>query len=247
MKNTVIEIEDITFRYTARVPVLENVSLEIEDRDFIGLIGPNGGGKTTILRIILGLLTPEKGRVKVFGMTPQKGRRKIGYVPQKAVFHPSFPLTVADVVNMGRLHIRPVGRRYNAIDKEAAMHALETVGLTHLAGRRIGSLSGGELQRALIARALAGEPSMLMLDEPTANVDPNVESDIYELLKKLNETVTIVLVSHDVGFVSSCVNRVACLNRQLVTHPTGPFTPAMLEELYGSTMCFVHHHTHLEK
>ena len=231
----VVQVEGVTFRYIATPdlpPVLDDVTLRIERGDFVGLIGPNGGGKTTLLKVILGLLTPHSGRVRVLGRRPRDVSRAVGYVPQHAVIDAGVPATVLDVVLTGRLGVSPWGPRYRRNDREAAREALRQVGVEPLARRRMGELSGGQKQRVLIARALASAAEVLLLDEPTAGVDLHMEQNIFELLHRLNERLPIVLVSHDVGFVSAHVNRVACLNRRLVIHPAGDVTPDVIAQLY---------------
>ncbi len=213
----VVKIENVSFRYEDFY-VLENISLIVNKGDFMGVIGPNGGGKTTLLKIILGLLHPTSGHVQVFGQTPRRARHLVGYVPQYAQIDRLFPVSVLDVVLMGRLGVTPTMGGYRRSDIEEAEKALSEVDLVDLKTHRLATLSGGQRQRVLIARALASQPRLLLLDEPTSSIDNRVEQGFYELLRKLNETVTIVLVSHDLGFVSAYVNRVACVNRQLVTH-----------------------------
>ncbi len=233
MSQAVVEAENLSFRY-GEVPVLEDVSLTIHEDDFLAVIGPNGGGKTTLIKLILGLLQPASGRVRVFGAAPEKTRRHIGYIPQYAQFEQNFPVTVEQVALMGRLGHTPMGRRYRDDDREEARRALERVDMAHLAKRQIGGLSGGERQRMLAARALASDPRMLVMDEPTASVDSRVEENFYELLRDLNRDIPIVLVSHDLGFVSAYVNRVACLNRRLVVSSAENVQAQDLEAMYGA-------------
>jgi zinc transport system ATP-binding protein len=240
MKAPAVAIENVSFWYED-APVLEDISLVIEQGDFLGLVGPNGGGKTTLLRIVLGLLSPQKGRVLVFGKPPREGRQFIGYVPQHQQFDRDFPVSVMDVVLMGRLQTAPAVAGFRREDREAAELACREVEVYDLRKRRLGTLSGGQRQRALIARALAGQPRLLILDEPTANVDTVVQQEIYDLLRKLNEKVTIVLVSHDMGFVTKYVNRVACLNRVLLCHPTAAISGKMIEEMYRGPVHAVQH------
>ena len=229
-------LENVTFSYPDTVdtpPALEDVNLEILPRDFIGLIGPNGGGKTTLLRILLGLLTPTHGRVRFLGRPPRESSRQIGYVPQNVLVDPQVPATVEDVVRTGRLGSAPVGFRYGADDVRAARDAMAEAGVADLSRRRIGELSGGQRQRVLIARALASEAKLLLLDEPMAGVDLHMEQGIVETLVRLNEKMPVVLVSHDVGFVSAHVDRVACLNRRLVVNRAEEVTQNVIAEMYA--------------
>jgi zinc transport system ATP-binding protein len=237
-----IELDDVTFGYGGD-PVLEGVTLAVEEREFLALIGPNGGGKTTLLKLILGLETPARGLVRVLGESPAKARARVGYVPQHTSLPRDFPITVEDVVLMGRLTPASLGPVPGPRAREAAMRALQAVRLLDLRRRRIEDLSGGQRQRVLIARALATEPRILLLDEPTANVDTSVEQDVFELLRGLNAETTIVLVTHDLGFVSQYVSRVACLNRELVCHQTGQITHEMIEKMYGTSVKLVDHHS----
>lgn len=233
-------LDDLFFSYDGHW-VLENVCLRIEEREFLGLVGPSGSGKTTLLRLILGLRKPQKGMVRVFGLPPEEARGWIGYVPQHLAFDRSFPVTVVDVVLMGRLgRSRGIGR-YRREDRKAALTALEEVGIGHLRDRSVGTLSGGELQRAFIARALVSRPRLLLLDEPTTGVDIETEKAIYELLKELNRNMTILLVTHELNFVTAYVNRVACLDRKLVCHPTDEVPPSLYDSLYLTPLRMVRH------
>jgi zinc transport system ATP-binding protein len=194
-----------------------------------------------LLRVVLGLLEPWSGEVSVLGRSPSRASRDVGYVPQYAMFSRRFPISVRDVVRTGRLgRTRPV-LGYTRGDKGVVDRALAMVGLEDLAGRSVGTLSGGQFQRALIARALACEPKLLILDEPTANVDPGAESHLFELLAELKRDMGIIVVSHDVAFISHYVQRVACLNRTLVCHSAQALTPQVMEELYGHPVSAVHH------
>lgn len=236
-----LELRGVDFSFGAR-RVLEAVDLRVERGAFLGIIGPNGGGKTTLLEIVLGLLEPDAGSVGVLGRTPVEARGRIGYVPQHARFDHDFPISVRDLVLMGRLGRRR-GRpgRWSADDRAAAGRALRRMELEDRAEDLIGGLSGGQLQRALIARALAVEPEILLLDEPTASVDTRVGRNVYELLQKLAGSVTVVLVTHDVGVISRYVESVACLNRRLHYHGTDELTPELLEETYGAPVDMVAH------
>jgi zinc transport system ATP-binding protein len=244
MSAPAVEIKNLTFGYGEFI-ALEAIDLEIADREFVAVIGPNGGGKTTLLKLILGLEKPACGEIRVFGQTPAKARRLVGYVPQHTSLPKDFPISVENVVLMGRLTPGNLGPLPSRADRAAAAQALQAVQLQDLGKRRLDTLSGGQRQRVLVARALAGGPKMLLLDEPTASVDSRVEQDIFELLRQLNRDTTIILVTHDLGFVSQYISRVACLNRQLVCHQTGEVTAEVIEQMYGSTMKAVKHQCEL--
>jgi len=224
-------LEDVWVQYNG-VTVLEDITLSVQNRDFLGIIGPNGGGKTTLLKVILGLIKPNRGRVTVLGGPPEEGRRFIGYVPQLTQFDREFPATALDVVLMGRLGHKGLLRRYTEEDMEIAYKALESVEILDLKDRQVGKLSGGELQRVFLARALAADPKILLLDEPTASIDEPTKTELYELLKGLNREITIILVSHDIGVISSYVDKIACLNRRLFYHGSKEITAETIEETY---------------
>lgn len=232
MDKVALQVDHLTVSLGSRV-VLEDVSLVVEQGDFLGLIGPNGAGKTVLLKTILGLVTPDSGRVVLLGDTPEKSRLKVGYVPQLAGFDRSFPIRALDVVLMGMLAQRGAFARPNSVERDKAQHALEQVGLGFASKRQIGKLSGGELQRVLIARAIAKEPEMMLLDEPTASLDTRVGSDLYALLTELAGSKTIILVSHDIGVISAHVTTIACLNRTLHCHTKSELTAEILSETYG--------------
>jgi len=238
--DAVITIEHLWAGYD-RDTVLEDVSLTVHEHDFMGLIGPNGGGKTTLVKVLLGLLSPTRGRVRVMGVPPKKGRRYIGYVPQVVAFDRDFPVRVWDVVRMGRLGRRRLLQPYNAEDDAEVAEALSQVEMLRFKDRSIGALSGGQRQRVYIARALAAQPEILLLDEPTASVDPQVTTSIYELLQSLNAHMTIVMISHDVGAISSYVKTVGCLNRHLFYHEDDQLSPEMLELAYQCPIDLIAH------
>lgn len=229
--------------------VLKDVDLRLSKGDFLGIVGPNGGGKTTILKIILGLQDPDRGEVKVFGKEPKKSRDRVSYVPQHTDFDSQFPINVWNVVLMGRVGKLGLKPFFSEEDKEIAKKALEKVEMGEYKERQISELSGGEQQRVLLARALTTRPDILLLDEPTASVDERIKTNIYKLLKKLNqkENTTIILVSHDVGFLSSYVEKLACLNRELIYHGDSKLTHEMIEESYGCEIDVIsHHHPDME-
>lgn len=237
----VIQIRDVGFSYGA-APVLEGVDLAVDGGEFLGIVGPNAGGKSTLLKLILGLLEPQSGTLRVLGRSPRSASRFLGYVPQYPGFSRDFPITAEQVVLMGRLGTGRWLGRYTRADRDATRRALEEVEAGDLAGRRIGGLSGGQLQRTLLARALVGEPEILILDEPTANIDQRLESDIFDHLRRLNARMTILVVSHDIAFISSYVRRVACINRTLVCHHTDAIDGRVIQDLYGKQVRMVHHH-----
>jgi zinc transport system ATP-binding protein len=239
-----IELRGVSFSYD-ELPVLEDVDLVVEPRDYLALLGPNGGGKTTLLRLVLGLLRPSRGTVRVLGETPARARGRVGYVPQRVRFDPDFPIRVIDVVRMGRLRRERMLRPFSAPDRAVADRALATVELESLAERPIGALSGGQLQRVLIARALALEPALLLLDEPTASLDERIGTSVWELLAELSRSMTVVVISHDIGAISRHVRSVACLNRRLHAHPSRELTPEILEATYGCPVDLIAHgHPH---
>jgi zinc transport system ATP-binding protein len=222
-------------------PVLVDVNLSVRDLDFIGLIGPNGGGKTTLLKVLLGLLPPMRGQVHILGQSIKEGRQHIGYVPQSIEFDRDFPIRVWDVARMGRLGHRRLLRGYTVDDDERVAQALRSVDVLDLRDRPIGDLSGGQRQRVYIARALAAQPKILLLDEPMASVDPQVSANFYELLSRLNEHVTILMISHDMSAISSHVKTVGCLNRRLFYHGGRQITPDMLEAAYQCPIDLIAH------
>jgi zinc transport system ATP-binding protein len=236
----VIRVEGVSFSYGAS-PVLEEIHLDVPEGEFLGIVGPNAGGKSTLLKLILGLLEPARGRIEVLGRRPTEARGDIGYVPQYPAFARDFPVSVEQVVLTGRLGRRKLAGRYTAADREIARWVMTQTEIVDLAERRIGTLSGGLLQRVLVARALAAEPRILILDEPTANIDMRVETDIFDLLQILNQRMTILVVSHDVAFISSYVGRVACLNRTLLCHPTEAIDGRIIQDLYGGDVRLVAH------
>ncbi len=236
----VIEIRNLWVNYDTTV-ALKAVDLTVRKGDIFGIIGPNGGGKSTLLKAILGLVPPTQGTIHILGEPPERGRRHIGYVPQFASFDREFPISVLDVVVMGCLSRKPRVSWYTKEDRTAAQDALKFVGMLKLADQHISSLSGGQKQRVFIARALASKPKILLLDEPTASVDQNIKESIYDLLSRIPKSMTVVLVTHDIGVVSSLVNRVACLNQTLFTHYDNKLTAQMLEDAYGCPVDLIAH------
>jgi len=235
-----VRLEDVWVQ-TDRTPILEAIDLSVGGNDFLGIIGPNGGGKTTLLKVVLGLIAPTRGKVSVMREPPERSRKHIGYVPQHNLFDRDFPISVWEVVLMGRYGRIGLFKRHGDVDKVKARDALAMVGMLEKRDRQIGKLSGGEQQRVLIARALAGEPRLLLLDEPTASVDPAVQTQFYELLDRLKKRMAIVLVSHDLSAISIYVDKVACLNRQLYYHGSKEIGPEVLEATYKCPVQMIAH------
>ncbi len=242
MSNTkfAVELIDVFFQYQDET-VLEGITLQIKEKEFLAVLGPNGGGKTTLLKLVLGLIKPHAGKVRLFGKRPRANQTLVGYVPQHAHIPRHFPIAVEEVVLMGRLRGHSLGVRSSKDDRAAAENAMRSVEILDLRDRRLDTLSGGQHQRVLIARALVSEPKILILDEPTASVDNRVEQGIFDLLRQLNREKTIMLVTHDLGFVSRYVTRVACLNKQLVCHHAGEITGEDIKSLYGDSVKMVRH------
>jgi zinc transport system ATP-binding protein len=235
-----VKLEDVWVYYDD-VPVLEGVNLSIEKDDFLGIIGPNGGGKTTLLKVILGLVKPSRGEVSVLCGAPEQNRKFMGYVAQYSMFDRDFPINVWDVVLMGRCGKAGLVKRFSDEDRKIALRALETVEMLDYKDRQIGRLSGGEQQRVFIARALVAEPKILLLDEPTAGIDMPMQTEFYELLARLKQRIAIVLVSHDISAVSVYVDKIACLNRQLYYHGLKEVGPEILEATYKCPVQMIAH------
>jgi zinc transport system ATP-binding protein len=235
---TDICLNNVSFAYKQQA-ILENVTLSIPRREFASIVGPNGGGKTTLLKLLLGLIQPDQGKIQVLGTTPEKARGRMGYMPQYAHLDMNFPATVLDVVLMGRL--RKTTFWFSSADRSQAMAAIETVGMTSFVHTGFNTLSGGQKQRVLIARALCGKPDILLLDEPTANVDHETEENLFAILRELNRDMTILVVSHDLGFVSKYVKTVICVNRKVVIHPTSLVEGTMIKDIYYGDLKMVRH------
>jgi len=241
MKDEMISVSNVSFSYNGG-KVLTDASFSVGSGDFVSIIGPNGGGKTTLAKLLLGLIVPDTGTIEIMGKSPAKSRTEIGYVPQYSNFDIKFPVSVLDVVLMGKLK-KGIGF-YGRKDKEESSQALEDVNLTGFEKRSFAELSGGQRQRVLIARALVSSPKILLLDEPTASVDTSVEDKLRSLLDKFRSYLTILMITHDLGFVSDQINKIICVNRNVHIHESRKVTPKMIESLYGSTVHLVDHHSH---
>ncbi|MFH2105692.1 MAG: metal ABC transporter ATP-binding protein [Candidatus Micrarchaeota archaeon] len=217
-----IELKNVCFSY-GKHRILKDIDLKVMRGDFVGMIGPNGAGKTTLLKIMLGLLKPDSGQLIIFGKDSKtfNEKHRVGYVPQKATnFDQNFPATVFEVASMGRFAKIGFFKPLSKSDLGAIEKSLKLVGMLEHKDSMIGSLSGGQQQRVFIARALAGEPELLLLDEPTVGVDEASQKMFYDILDSLNKKMglTCILVSHDVGMVSTHVNKLACINQKLILH-----------------------------
>jgi len=239
-RSPVVSVADVSFSYN-RLPVLENINLTIRQGDFLGIIGPNGGGKTTLVKLILGLLRPQKGAIHVLGTDPVKARSRVAYVPQHAPEDREFPITVWEVALQGRLQASAWGYRYSREDRQRAADELQRVEMWDLRKRPIGALSGGQRQRVFLARALCRDPEIIFLDEPTVGIDSLAQENIYDLLQSLNQRMTIVIVTHDIGVISQHVRSVACVNRTLIAHNEGLITAEMLEKTYNCPVDLIAH------
>lgn len=228
----VIEVRDLHYRFDHE-PALSGVNLKVLPGDFLAIIGPNGGGKTTLLRQILGLLKPDKGEVRVFGNPPGHAAGRIGYVPQHGNTPPGFPATVEEVVLMGLAHGHRHGPLFWRDERQKARDAMRRAGVSDLAQMRIDELSGGQHQRVLIARALITRPELLLLDEPMSNIDPYGRQCILETLTGLGSETSIVMVSHDLGITANAVTAVAAVNRFLIFNRGQQLTTEMIELMYG--------------
>jgi zinc transport system ATP-binding protein len=242
MINEVVHLENVWVQYNG-TPVLEDINLTVNRDDFLGIIGPNGGGKTTLLKVMLGLLSPSQGKVTILGKPPNQSREHIGYVAQLNLFDRDFPISVWEVALMGRYSKTGLMKHYNHHDKVAAETALEKVGMLDYKKRQIGELSGGQQQRVFIARALVSQPALLLLDEPTASIDSTMQTEFYELLETLKQHMAIIIVSHDIGAISVYVNKIACLNQKLFYHGTKEITPEILEATYKCPVQLITHGT----
>ena len=214
---SVIEIEALSFAYEKEL-ILDNINLSVEKNDFLAIIGPNGGGKSTLLKLILGINTLDKGKISVLGKAPKKSLTQIGYVPQNTNVNTDFPIKVIEVVMMGHVEGKRPLFGYGKHELLCAMGALEQVGMADFANTKIGSLSGGQRQRVMIARALCAHPQILILDEPTSSIDITGQREIYELLKELNEYITVIVVSHDISVILEYANKAAHVNKNLSYH-----------------------------
>ncbi|MBE6194432.1 MAG: ABC transporter ATP-binding protein [Rikenellaceae bacterium] len=236
----IVQLKDVTVQYD-ETTALENVSLDIYPDDFLGVIGPNGGGKTTLVKAILGTI-PHSGEVAYSPTLSERGHRLIGYLPQQAEFDRSFPISVVEVVMSGLQAEKGMLKRYTSADRKRAMELLDMAGVADIADRQISEISGGQMQRALLCRAVILEPKLLILDEPTNFVDNKFENELYTLLHRLNERMAIVMVSHDLGTITSVVKSIVCVNRTVHRHDSNIITAEQLENYHCPIQIISHGH-----
>ena len=239
----IIEISGLNFGYDPGILNLEDVSFTVPKGCSGCIVGPNGGGKSTLLKLLLGLLVPTSGSVRIFGKSPLEARSKIGYMPQYHKLDAAFPVSVFEVALMGRMR-RNFWGRYSNADKVAALEALDEMGIADLRERSFSALSGGQRQRVLIARALAGDPELLLLDEPTANIDPGAEEQFHGALECLRKRMTVLTVSHDLGFVSRGIDLVICVNHFVSLHQAAEFTAEAANAVYHHDVKMIKHTHH---
>ncbi len=236
--DTAVEIRNLSYKINDKI-ILEDITFKIYRNELWAIIGPNGGGKTTLLKIMIGLLKPSKGEVKVLGTKPETARDKVGYLPQRSHFETDFPMNVFETVLMGCYHgpLKP----YTKEDEDRVEKWLERLDIIDMKDEKLDNLSGGELQKVFLARALVREPELLLLDEPTSSVDPTFHESFYKLIDELKKRMTIVMVSHDVGVVASHVDRIACLNQRLCAHGTPQVVLECIEDAYKCPVEMIAH------
>jgi len=239
MSKNILEIKNLTFSYATR-NVLENINLIVQPNDFLAIIGPNGGGKSTLLKLIMGLLPLQSGSIKINNLPPKKGRKHIGYLSQFQHVDMTFPITVEEIVMMTALRSKPYGRIPKTL-KQQVQQTLDRVGIGDLTQKSLSELSGGQKQRVFLARVLIEQPKLLILDEPTTSIDIHAEQTFYDFLKELNKTMAIIMISHDISAVSNIVHKIACLNKNLIYHNTKEISKDDLEKTYACDINLIAH------
>jgi len=235
-----IQIQNVSAGYNDNI-ILKDINLTVYEKDYLGIIGPNGGGKTTLLKIILGLIKPYNGTIKYFLSKAEVNRNFIGYLPQRKLFDDRFPITVLDVVLSGLASMSRFFKKYSINEKQKAESLLSEMNISNLKKIPIGDLSGGQLQRVFLCRALISSPRLLILDEPNTFVDKQFENNLYSILKKLNKKMAIILVSHDIGSISTHVKNIACINHYLDYHSSREFIKKIQGNIYGCPVDMIGH------
>jgi zinc transport system ATP-binding protein len=241
MSKLALSIKNLNVSY-GQTPALKNLCLDVLDKEFLGILGPNGGGKTSLLKSILGLIPKRSGEILVYGQSIKNNKIKIGYVPQLPQIDRAFPISAEEVVLCAMIpaRLKPFFS-YTPEDIDRAHQNLADLGIETIAKKQISQLSGGEFQKLLISRALAIKPQILLLDEPTASVDPHSKDHLYDLLEKINKHITIVMVSHDLLAVSTNVTRIACINQGIIYHGEPELTENVINEMYGCPVDLIAH------
>jgi len=240
MNNPILKLTDINAGYE-ETKALTNVNLTVYDKDFLGVIGPNGGGKTTLIKIILGLKKPISGNIEYFKNGKKTDRIEMGYLPQYNKIDKKFPISVENVILSGLSRQKKLLQRFTDEQHEKVKNTIEQMGLNDMGKRPIGELSGGELQRVLLGRAIVSEPDVVILDEPSTYIDKQFEVKLYELLGKINKRRAIILVSHDIGTVLQNVKTIACVNGKLHYHPDTELPSNWLEKHFGCPIDLIGH------
>ncbi len=217
MAKKILELDSLAAGYNGKV-VIRDVDMEVYDDDFIGVIGPNGGGKTTLLKVILGILKPLAGKVRYYSLQDKGNMKRIGYLPQLNMIDRKFPISAMEVVLSGLMPKKGLLKKYSRKDKQMASQMMDQMGISHLKHKAIGELSGGQMQRVYLCRAIISSPKLLILDEPNTFVDNKFEGELYEHLRELNKQMAIILVSHDIGTITPYVKTIACVNLEFHYH-----------------------------
>jgi len=243
MSKYALEVESLNFSYSS-LPILEDITFKLEHRDFCAVLGPNGGGKTTLAKLICGIIKPQSGTIKINGKDYRHSNSVIGYIPQNIMGFEGFPASCLDIVMSGNVNKSKWGFLYSSDLKNKALEKMELLKIQDLADKKFSDLSGGQKQRVLISRALLSEPNILILDEPTSSIDMENRKKLYQILLELNKDITIILISHDISIVLQYVKSVCCVNKRLFYHPSPDINQEMLLKTYQCPVEIISSHTH---